>query len=189
MGVDDQKLLVGAWLNAIGTIISAAAEVRTLAGFDDINNKLVSIGEGLQAVGTSIAGTVAEDNPLNFAGDWIDGAGAALASIAAYLQDIDEENGVENLRLEALGDAFQSMGAAMSALGDYSTGEYDYALGNTLESLGAGLESIGTTYEIRGLEGGQAITTIGAIIQATGANYNALLLSKETLENREHNPI
>ncbi|UTR16794.1 hypothetical protein MM221_09900 [Salipaludibacillus sp. LMS25] len=189
MVVDDEKLLVGAWLNAIGTIISAAAEVRALAGFDDINNRLVSIGEGLQAVGTSIAGTVPEDNPLNFAGDWIDGAGAALASIAAYLQDIDDENGVDNIRLEALGDAFQSMGAAMSALGDYVTGEYGYALGNTLESLGAGLESIGATYEIREQEGGQALITIGAIIQATGANYNALLLSRETLENRKDNPI
>ncbi|UJW56151.1 hypothetical protein HXZ66_01325 [Bacillus sp. A116_S68] len=182
MGVDDQKLLVGAWLNAIGTIISAAAEVRALAGFDDINNKLVSIGEGLQAVGTSIAGTVPEDNPLNFAGDWIDGGGAALASIAAYLQDIDEENGVDNIRLEALGGAFQSMGAAMSALADHSAGEHNYALSNILQSLGAGLESIGATYEVRGQEGGQALITIGAIIQAAGANYYALLLSRETLE-------
>lgn len=83
--LDDDKLVTGAWLDAIGTIMSAVAEVRTLAGLNDINKKLVAIGEGLQAVAAIFIGTVTEEDPLNFLGNWIDGAGAAASSLGAYL--------------------------------------------------------------------------------------------------------
>lgn len=179
---DEQKLLVGAWLDAIGTIIAAVAEVRELSGIEENNNQLISIGEALQAVGTLLIGTVTTDDPLNFAGNWINGAGAAASSIGAYLQDLDPENGEENVRLETIGDAFQSMGAAISSLADHLAGEQDYALASAIESLGAGLEAIGGVYELRGKETeGQPIATIGAIIQAIGSNMNAILVSRDYL--------
>ncbi|MDT8861406.1 hypothetical protein N0O92_14385 [Alkalihalobacillus sp. MEB130] len=180
---DNHKLLTGAWLDAIGTIISAIAEVRALAGLNTINNRLVTVGEGLQAVGTLLVGTVTTDDPLNFAGNWIDGAGAATSSIAAYLQDVDDENEIDYTQIEILGDALQSMGASISATADHLMGEQEYALGNSLQGLGAGLEAIGGVYKLNQREeNGQLLTTIGAIIQALGSNYNALIAARDMMQ-------
>lgn len=50
-GLPEEYIQVtGAWVDAIGTIVSAYAEMRALAGLDDMNNELSTIGEGLQAV-------------------------------------------------------------------------------------------------------------------------------------------
>ncbi|GAE24398.1 hypothetical protein JCM9140_317 [Halalkalibacter wakoensis JCM 9140] len=179
---DEEKLLTGAWLDAIGTLISATAEMRALAGLDEINNKLITIGEGLQAVGTLLIGTVTTDDPLNFTGNWIDGAGAATSALAAYIQDVGDENMVDGLRLGILGDVFQSMGASISSLADHLMGEEGYAIGNALQGLGAGLEAIGGVYDLKGREEGQIITTIGAILQALGSNINAVIITRETFQ-------
>lgn len=120
---DEEMILIGVWIAAIGTNISAIGEIRELAGLNDMNKKLETIGEGLQAVGAFLEGTVTTDDPLNFTGNWIDGVGAATSSLAAYLQVIDEGNERENIRLGILGVSFQSMGAGISALADHLAGE------------------------------------------------------------------
>lgn len=184
MADDDNKLVTGAWLDAVGTIISAFAETRELVGITQFNNRLVAIGEGLQAVGTMLVGTVTTDNPLNFAGNWIDGAGAAGSSIASYLKYLEPENREANIRLEILGDSFQSMGASISALADHLAGEEALAFGNAAQGLGAGLEAIGASYRLKNLrEEGQTLITIGAIIQAFGANFNAIVITRELIED------
>lgn len=177
---DDERLLTGAWLAAIGTIVSAIGEVRALAGLNNINSKLVAIGEGLQAVGALLSGTVEADDPLSFAGDWIDGAGAAAASVGAYMQYLDPENGENAVRLEVIGDLFQSIGASISAYADHLAGDEQFAIANAIDGFGAGLEAIGGVYKLNDREEeGQPIITIGAIIQAIGANLNAILLTKK----------
>ncbi|MCE7793897.1 hypothetical protein K8O68_16000 [Salipaludibacillus sp. CUR1] len=179
---DEQlKLFTGAWLDATGSTLSASAAAGNLAGLNEINNKLTAVGEGLQAAGALIIGTVSADDPLDFAGNWIDGAGAATSSLAAYLQYIDEENGADNIRLDILGDSLQSMGASISALSDYSTGETGIAAGNALQGLGAGLEAIGGTYELREKEEAQLLNTVGAALQAIGATLNAILVTRDIL--------
>lgn len=185
---DNERLLLGSWIDAIGTDISAIAEIRNLAGINTINNKLVAIGEGLQAVGSLLIGTVTTDDPLNFAGNWIDGIGAATSSYGAYLQFLDEEDGEDNVRIEILGDSFQSIGSAISAYADHRIGEREYALGNVLQSLGAGLEAIGALFELNGQERiGQWIGTKGAIVQSMGSNYNAIVTTKEIMEEERGN--
>lgn len=182
---DQERLLIGGWLDAVGTIISAIAEVRTLVGLNDVNNRLVAIGEGLQAVGTLLVGTVTEEDPLNFAGNWIDGAGAATSSIGAYMQDFNQENEKDGLLIETLGDALQSMGASLSAVADHLAGEEQYALGNAIQALGAGLEAIGGAIALNNKEEeARPIITIGAIIQAIGSNLNAIFYTKEVLQER-----
>jgi hypothetical protein len=180
---DDYKLVTGAWLEAIGTIISALAETRELVGITEFNNRIVAVGEGLQAVGSMLIGTVETDDPLNFAGNWIDGAGAAGSSMASYLKYLEPENREANIRLEILGDSFQSMGASISALADHLAGEEVLALGNAAQGLGAGLEAIGANYRLKDRrEEGQSLITIGAIIQAFGANLNAIVITRELID-------
>ncbi|MFN7252021.1 MAG: DUF6944 family repetitive protein [Anaerobacillus sp.] len=180
---DDYKLVTGAWMEAIGTIISALAETRELVGITEFNNRIVAVGKGLQAVGSMLIGTVETDDPLNFAGNWIDGAGAAGSSIASYLKYLEPENREANIRLEILGDSFQSMGASISALADHLAGEEALALGNAAQGLGAGLEAIGANYRLKDRrEEGQSLITIGAIIQAIGANSNAIVITRQLID-------
>ena len=177
--VDEYNILTGAWIDALGTIISAIAEIRSLAGMNEINNKLVAIGEGLQAVGSFVIAIAPEENSYAFSGNLIDGAGASTSSLAAYLQDVEGENS-DNLRLEILGDSFQSIGASIAATGDYIIGEQLFAVGNSIQALGAGLEAIGGVYELKNKEeGAQILSTLGAISQAIGSNFVALLLTDE----------
>jgi hypothetical protein len=126
---------------------------------------------------TAIMGTASSTEPMNFAGNWINGAGAATSSLAAYLQDI--ENGEENERLEILGDSLQSLGSSTSAISNYRQGDDEMAIGNGLQGLGAGLESIGGVMVLRGEGAGQILLTIGAIAQLIGSNYNALIITEE----------
>ncbi|WP_078554480.1 DUF6944 family repetitive protein [Alkalihalobacterium alkalicellulosilyticum] len=182
MATESERLLVGAWLDAVGTSLSAIAETRELVGLNELNNRLVAIGEGLQAVGTLLIGTVTTDDALNFTGNWIDGAGAAASSLGSYLQDQDEENGERNIRLEMFGDFLQSMGASISAVADYQAGEIEYAKGNALQGVGAALEVIGTELDLKERVEGQPLITIGAILQAIGSNTNALVATREYQE-------
>ncbi|WP_416151773.1 DUF6944 family repetitive protein [Salipaludibacillus sp. HK11] len=170
----------GAWIVAIGTLISAFGATRELVGLNDINNRIATIGEGMQAVGAMLIGTVATESSLEFAGNWIDGIGAGTSSFATYLQDTSEETGEGGIRLEVLGNLFQSMGASLSALSNYNEGEPIYFKANVLQALGAGLEAIGALYELneKAVQG-QPITAIGAILQASGANLNVVYITKE----------
>lgn len=173
---DAYKQMIGSWIDAIGTMISGFSELRELAGLDEINNQLSVIGEALQAIGPAIAGSVQTTDSLDFAGNWINSAGAAASSVAAYLQGI--ENREEYIQLEVLGDSLQSLGGFASAVANYRTGEYQEAKGDALQGLGAGLEAIGSSYELRGREYiGQIFSTIGELLQAFGANYNARIMT------------
>ncbi|MDR7249192.1 DUF6944 family repetitive protein [Bacillus pumilus] len=178
---DKHKILTGAWIDAFGTIISAIAEIRSLAGMNEINNKLVAIGEGLQAVGSFVIATASEEYSYAFTGNLIDGAGASTSSYAAYLQDVEGQNS-DNLRLEILGDSFQSIGSSIMATGDYIIGEQLFAVGNSIQALGAGLEAIGGVYELKDKEEkAQILSTLGAISQAIGSNFVAILLTDELI--------
>lgn len=176
---DKYKQLIGSWADAIGTIISALAEVRESAGRNEINNRLIMVGEGLQAAGTAIIGTTPITDPLDFFGNWTNSAGAATSSTAAYLQGIDPENGDEGLRLEILGDSLQSLGASASAVASHMSGEERKAIGEGLQGLGTGLEAIGSALELRGEENTQILLVIGATLQAIGSNFNAIIITEE----------
>lgn len=183
--MEETKVVTGSWLDAIGTIISAIAEVRKLIGLNDVNNKLVVLGEAMQAIGALVIGTVSTEDPLNFTGNFIDGAGAATSSMAAYLQDQEQENGEDSIRLGIFGDSLQSLGALLSALSDHLSGQDAYALGNLLQGFGAALEAIGGVYQLNNRENeAQLITTIGAIILSIGSNFNAINATRDLIGSR-----
>ncbi len=182
--VDDYKALIGAWIDAIGTIITAYSEMRAYVGLDEYNNQLVAIGDGLQALGTMIVGTVTEEYPIIFTGSWTQGAGAATSSYAAYLRQVEGEDD-ENVRLEIVGDSLQSLGASLVAFGEYSKGNNLYALTSSLQSLGAGLEAIAANYELASRPEARLIAMLGASIQALGSNLFAIKVTKEFVEEEE----
>lgn len=175
---EDFKALVGAWTDAIGTILSALAEARAYMGLDEYNNQLVAIGEGLQAFGTMLVGTSIEETRIVFAGNWIAGTGAAASSVSAYSRQIQGEN-KENVRKEVLGDSLQSLGMSLAAYGAFASGQKIYGIANSLQSLGTGIEAIAGTYELQEREEARLLALIGASIQTTGSNLFAVSLTKE----------
>ncbi|SES64824.1 hypothetical protein SAMN05216389_101241 [Oceanobacillus limi] len=176
---DEEKLVTGAWIDAAGTIIAAIASNRAFEESPSISNKLTAVGDGLQAVGTAFMASVTTDNHLSFTGNWIDTIGAAATSLAEYMQGLDETVDADFIRLEVLGESFQSIGASMSSFASYLLGEKELAIGNALQGLGAGLEAIGSVHELKGNQAGQIIGAIGAILQAIGSNYYAVVVTKE----------
>lgn len=182
--MDDFKVLIGAWTDAVGTILSAYSEMRAFVGLDEYNNQLVAVGEGLQALGTMIVGTTTEETPIIFAGSWIDGTGAATSSYAAYLRQVQGEND-DNIRLEILGDSLQAMGAFFVSFGEYLRGEDVYAVANSLQSLGAGIEAIAGNYELANRTEARLLALIGSSIQALGSNFFAVTVTKELLQDEK----
>ncbi|WP_017473023.1 DUF6944 family repetitive protein [Amphibacillus jilinensis] len=166
----------GALIIALGTNISAVAESRQAMGIEAYGDLLATIGEGLQAVGAFVIGTVPDEGILSFSGNWIDGIGAATSSVGSYLALTNTVDRDQSERIIVIGDSFQSMGASMSALSDYEADNVNSARGNVTQALGAGLEAIGTLLIINdNPESGQLIVAIGSTLQAIGANYIARL--------------
>ncbi|MBM7542646.1 DUF6944 family repetitive protein [Amphibacillus cookii] len=166
----------GSLIVALGTNISVVAETREAMGIEAYNDLLATIGEGLQAIGAFLIGTIPDDDFLSFSGNWIDGVGAAMSSLGSYLAHTNTVDSDQSKRIIVVGDSFQSMGASISALADYEDGNINSARGNVTQALGAGLEAIGTLLIINeSPESGQLIVVIGSTLQAIGGNYIARL--------------
>lgn len=178
--IDEFKAMVGAWSDAGGTILSAIAETRVYHGLEEWNNYMIAIGEALQAFGEILVGTSGHDGPLFYLGSWINEAGAATSSIAAYLTAVEGDQDAY-IHIQILGEALQSMGSAFQSYGDYLLGNYIFSAGNALQSLGAGLESIAGLYDLQGKDEARLLAMIGSWIQASGSNLFAVEMTKNII--------
>lgn len=188
--IDEFKAILGAWIDVIGTVVSAIAETRAFLGFDQLYNFTLAIGEGFQALGELIVSTSGHDGPLFFLGSWINAGGAATSSVSAYLSEsVGEE--AQYVKEQILGDSLQSMGSFLQSLGDYSLGNYVYSAGNALQSFGAGLEAIAGNFELRNSDDkAKLLAMVGSWFQASGANVFAIELTKNTfMKEIEQGPI
>lgn len=183
---EEKKILIGSWIDAIGTDLVALGEMRELVGINTINNKIVAIGEALEALGTFLIGSGVADDPINFTGNLVDGFGAATAMAGNYKQYLDPENGDESISYEILGDILQAVGAAVAAKAEKKSGQLVQTLGNVLQSLGAGLEAFGAYLLLNDEEElGQWIVAKGAVIQSLGSNIFALIATKDYFVEEE----
>ncbi|UOE94471.1 hypothetical protein [Alkalihalobacillus sp. LMS39] len=176
---DGQLTITGSWLDAIGQTLSAIAYTSLLRGVrgpeEEIYQRLIVVGEGLQAVGNSL-NAVEEDEPVVALGDWVEAAGAATSSYANARQ-LDGET-LEYQQLEVLGDALQSLGPAISNLVEE---DGRFIVGNNLQTIGAALEATGGIFEIRSDEQkGLFLSTIGNWLQAAGTTLQAIIITRES---------
>ncbi|WP_096201828.1 DUF6944 family repetitive protein [Bacillus sp. FJAT-45350] len=169
----EQLDVSGSWLDAIGQILSSIGETRNLVGLDDdLVYEIIKIGEGLQAFGNALQ-AIDEEEPIAEIGDWIEAAGAATASIAAARQL--EEESIDNVRLEALGDSLQALGPVLASLVEE---DRRLLVSYFLQSIGAGLEAIGAVSEIHGKEGkGDILSTVGSWTQTSGSILQAVIVT------------
>jgi hypothetical protein len=193
MMVSDRLILItGVWTQVVGTVIAAIGETMIIQeerlNQEPIGFRLVSIGNGFEAVGNSLQAVGAEKlsdgsigETYRIIGDWIQASGNVTNVLAAELEFSGEE--LAGLNLDVFGDVVQSVGAGLEAYGaTLSTRAYSdlLASGNTIQSLGAALEAVGETFILKGMRGlGLQITTFGSYAQAAGATIAAIALTKQ----------
>ncbi|WP_142245340.1 DUF6944 family repetitive protein [Rossellomorea vietnamensis] len=185
-------LITGVWTQVVGTVIAAIGETMIIQeerlNQEPIGFRLVSIGNGFEAVGNSLQAVGAEKlsdgsigETYRIIGDWIQASGNVTNVLAAELEFSGEE--LAGLNLDVFGDVVQSVGAGLEAYGaTLSTRAYSdlLASGNTIQSLGAALEAVGETFILKGMRGlGLQITTFGSYAQAAGATIAAIALTKQ----------
>ncbi|OXS64355.1 hypothetical protein B0G93_101241 [Bacillus sp. V-88] len=191
--VSDRLILItGVWTQVVGTVIAAIGETMIIQeerlNQEPIGFRLVSIGNGFEAVGNSLQAVGAEKlsdgsigETYRIIGDWIQASGNVTNVLAAELEFSGEE--LAGLNLDVFGDVVQSVGAGLEAYGaTLSTRAYSdlLASGNTIQSLGAALEAVGETFILKGMRGlGLQITTFGSYAQAAGATIAAIALTKQ----------
>ena len=161
-----RKAVIGNWIVAIGTVVSAIGSTPSPIFTQQMRNDFNLIGPTLETVGISLVAE-AEDTVQYTIGDQIQAIGN-LAVIAGVLA----ENEQTTIRLEQQGNAIQIVG-----LGLVLKTEGPLTLLETLYNTGFIIQIIGTAIEIlaaRGASVAEDIKALGAWIKAVGAIITAL---------------
>ncbi|MGD6832675.1 DUF6944 family repetitive protein [Sutcliffiella halmapala] len=180
----EKKILVGSWIQAVGTVISAVSSTRFLVRVEEQSEGLDIVGNVLQATGNALEADGQEGFTFGKLGNEIQAAGN-ITVISGLL--IDEETIIRD-KLFISGNLLQALGAA-TALGD----EWDGAeadtmtiIGNLLQVIGNSLQAIGGAEEIKTgeSESTEAVITTGSWVQAIGSVILALDVTKEQTSER-----
>ncbi|MCF6139419.1 DUF6944 family repetitive protein [Pseudalkalibacillus berkeleyi] len=182
---------VGAWVQVLGTLISASG-LTIIVLEDDENslegNSLTLIGNGVEAFGNSIQAigrtkkSVGEDVE-GILGAWFQSAGNITNSKASYL--IISGHEVEGLKLDILGDSIQSIGAFFESVSlaesDLLNAEFA-SQGELIQSLGAMIEAMGVLSILKDeVDEGTQIQAFGSYAQLAGATMTAIAFTKDFL--------
>jgi hypothetical protein len=169
--------VLGAWVAAIGTILSAIASTPNddgeQVGNQDNKTKLNVIGNALQAIG-NILGSIVEEQPITRLGEQVQAAGN-LTVIYGIVSDNDEKT---KTKLEISGNSMQLFGGILeivAVFGESFSEEFLNIVGNALQSIGNGLQVVGGEFELTGDDDtSQALGFWGSWIQAGGSVISAI---------------
>jgi hypothetical protein len=168
--------IIGAWIQAVGTIITAVGYTNRLPKIEIIGDELQAVGSFLQAIGeTKSWSKNTKAQPIEKTGNWMQAIGASSKAVGRTRELFKED--IENLRLAIIGSSFQSLGAFLEAVKerkDLSECEQLKIIGNSLQSLGASLGAIGGIYDLSKKNSSFYLESSGNWIQAIGANLAAL---------------
>lgn len=162
------KALMGSWIQAIGTIISAVGNTSSIIRDQAFLRHLDFLGNVLQATGNALVADSEEEFSLDKLGNKIQSIGN-LVIIASFLAAISEERETE---MNIKGNLIQSVGGSLSftdVLNEELTTESFYDIyGNLLQIIGNCMQAIAGMKELKGVDGEQ-INTVGGWIQALGS--------------------
>ncbi|MGG0177182.1 DUF6944 family repetitive protein [Gottfriedia acidiceleris] len=155
--------VIGAWVNAIGTISSAISStpIRGLKGenrkrWEDISFHLDFGGNSFQAIGNLIEAFLGEPSVLEDAGEIIQASGNvtvlfSLLAAEAEEEKVEEEKDADRaIKINMTGNAQQAFGGLIAALEEVSEEEFDVSgfMGNFLQSIGNTLQVLGGLVEL-----------------------------------------
>ncbi|PGS53850.1 hypothetical protein [Bacillus sp. AFS041924] len=155
--------VIGAWVNAIGTISSAISStpMRGLKGenrkrWEDISFHLDFGGNSFQAIGNIIEAFLGEPSILEDSGEIIQASGNVTVLFSLLAAKEEEEKAEEEkdadraIKLNITGNAQQAFGGLIAALEEVSEEEFDVPgfMGNFLQSIGNTLQVLGGFVEL-----------------------------------------
>lgn len=186
--------ITGGWIQVLGSGISSIGETIIVGEEDSdadiVGNKLLIIGNGveatgnsLQAIGRSKSDSNGEGRTIDILGTWMQAVGNSANVASAVLELKGEEEEEEVVKLDLVGDILQSIGATFEAVSScMSDSEFAQlaTTGNSLQALGAAIEAIGAIYLLKNKKKqGEQIQALGSYAQTTGATMVALASTKE----------
>lgn len=170
------KAVVGNWIGAVGTIISAISSTPSTVFTEQTLEDFNLIGNTLQAVGSAIVAET-EDTLINEVGGQIAAVGN-LASIAGILS----KNEQLNQRLEKQGELLQLVGVGITV-----ETQGNLTLIETIANTGVIIQVIGIAIGVLVISEtseGKVIGAVGAWIEAVGAVITALAIDKMNVDDR-----
>ena len=179
--MDNQtKAIFGAWIAAIGTIMSAVGSTPSNRLSEEKRNALNLWGNVLQGTGNALMADAEEGVSINKIGNEIQAIGNSTV-ITGIVIDFKEET---KLRLNITGNWMQALGGA-AAFGDGLTGyknkgEALEINGNLLQAIGNSLQALSGTAELkesdknRNENDSTSLNVIGSWIQAVGSVLSLL---------------
>ena len=157
-----------AWIEAIGTILSAIGSTPSIPLSEETLNDLNLIGNVLQTVGNVY---IPEDEELLYqVGTKLQAIGNLVVIEGFFVENQDLSN-----LLNLQGDLIQALGGTISI--DY---EGNQTLNDALNNIGNFIQVIGNIYQalsityLENSEKSQELNTLGSWIQAVGAVLTAL---------------
>ncbi|MBM7622413.1 hypothetical protein JOC95_004330 [Bacillus tianshenii] len=173
-----QKLLIGSWIQALGTVIAAISSTPSIPKMDEYSKSLDFIGNTLQATGNALEADGEEPQSYGRIGNQIQAIGNLTVISGLYL---NEENlSIPSEKFFISGNLFQALGGVVSLGSEFGGGYNFYAVnGNLLSATGNSLQALGGAKKKAGEINSEAIITIGSWIQAIGSILIAIGISKE----------
>ncbi|PGM59899.1 hypothetical protein [Bacillus sp. AFS053548] len=155
--------VIGAWVNAIGTLSSAISStpMRGLKGdnrksWEDLSFHLDFGGNTFQAIGNIIEAFLGEPSVIEDAGEIIQASGnvTVLFSLLAAEAEEEKEEGEKDadraIKLNITGNAQQAFGGLIAALDEVSSEDFDVSgfMGNFLQAIGNTLQVLAGLVEL-----------------------------------------
>lgn len=165
------KAQISAWLEAIGTVLSAIGSTPSNILSSSMLNDFNLIGNVLQAVGSSIL-PENEDN-LDQVGNKIGAVGNIITIQGFFVEDQQTSQ-----LLNTQGNLLQALGSGVSL-----NLENDQTVNDVLNNIGNVLQIIGNSYQAFSIkyppnsQKAQELNTVGSWIQAVGAVLSALTVN------------
>ncbi|WP_243292586.1 hypothetical protein [Bacillus sp. FJAT-47783] len=165
---NNQKALLGSWIQASGTVLSAIGSTPTNVISDDLLDDLNLLGNVLQATGNALIADTEKGVTLDKIGNIVQSIGNSTV-ITGLLINFDEET---KQILNIQGNWLQALGGGVSfadAFGQEPSIDVLFNLyGNLLQTIGNSLQAISGVIDLKN-KNGQKLNVIGSWVQAIGS--------------------
>jgi hypothetical protein len=175
---NEEKAVFGAWIQAIGTILSAIASTPSITLREATRNDLDILGNVLQATGNALEADTEKYN-LNKLGNMIQSIGnsTVLIGLLSGHETTEKELSTKGNLLQALGGGL----VFVYAIEQEPSYNGLYAIyGNLLQAIGNSLQALSPNANRNG-KNGQTLDFIGSWIQAIGAVISVIGQTKSNL--------
>jgi hypothetical protein len=174
------KATFGAWIQAIGTVLSAIGNTPIKSVSEDTLENIDIVGNELQAAGNALeADAIKNPGNLTKIGNQIQSIGNLIV-ISALMIDFNE---VTRQELDIKGNLLQALGgsaAVADSLDEERTlDELLSIYGNALQVIGNSLQAVSGILELNNEDSGD-LNVIGSWIQAVGSILSALVQSQSS---------